>query len=125
MAINNFKENRRSRRHNRIRKKVFGTDERPRLVCHRSLLNIHAQIIDDNTGKSILQVSTLDADVKKAFTDGAKGGNLKGAEALGSILARRAKEAGISNVVFDRGGYVYHGRVKALADSARKQGLVF
>ena len=125
MSIKNFKELGRIKRHNRIRKRVAGTAEHPRMVCHRSLLHLYVQVIDDNAGKSILQVSTLTPDVKKLLTDGAKGGNIKGADALGSVVAQKIKGAGISKVVFDRGGYLYHGRIKALADSVRKGGVVF
>ena len=112
----------RKRRHVRVRKQVHGTSERPRLNVFRSLKHIHAQVIDDTRGHTLVAVSTLDHDVKADLADKAKIGQ---AEAVGTVLAERAKAAGITQVVFDRGGYQYHGRVKALADAARKGGLEF
>ena len=110
----------RSRRHNRLRKKVAGTPVRPRLVVNRSSRHIHAQIIDDVAGHTLAAASTLEADVR------AVGGDKKarGAKA-GALLAERAKAAGIETVVFDRGGNKYHGRIAALADAAREGGLEF
>ena len=113
---------RRLRRHRRVRKKVTGTEERPRLVVHRSLNNIEAQLVDDTRGITLLGISTLTGDVK------GNGGELSKAERgrlAGKLLAERAKEKGITKVVFDRGGYLYHGRVKAFADGAREGGLEF
>lgn len=110
------------RRHRRIRKKVNGTPERPRLVVHRSHLHLYAQIIDDSHGKTVVACSTRQPKARGATP---KGGNLEAAKLLGSLLAKRAHDAGIKQVVFDRGGYPYHGRIKALADAARVQGLVF
>lgn len=108
----------RQKRHNRIRKRVAGTPERPRLAVYRSLNHIYAQIIDDEAGRTLAGASSLGAaDVK--------GGNLDGAKAVGLLVAERAKAAGVTQVVFDRGGYLYHGRVKALADAAREGGLEF
>ncbi len=104
--------------HTRIRKKVRGTAERPRLAIFRSLNHIYAQIIDDEAGKTLISASTTEKDLR-----GNTGGNLEAAERVGRTVAERAVAAGISNVVFDRGGYVYHGRVKALTDAARKAGL--
>ena len=109
------------RRHNRARQKVTGTAERPRLAVYRSLRNISVQFIDDVAGHTLLSVSTQSAD----FPKDTYGGNVKAAEALGELLAKQAKEKGIETVVFDRGGRKYHGRVKALADAARKGGLKF
>ncbi len=103
--------------HSRIRKKVRGTAERPRLAVFRSLNHIYAQVIDDVAGKTLATASTAE----KAFSG--TGGNVAAAEAIGKTIAERALAAGVSNVVFDRGGYVYHGRVKALLDATREAGL--
>lgn len=110
---------RRLKRHKRVRAKISGTAERPRLNVYRSLSNIYAQIIDDTTGNTIVSASTLE----KEF-DG-KTGNSDAAKKVGLAIAERAKEKGISSVVFDRGGYLYHGRVKQLAEGAREGGLQF
>ena len=104
--------------HKRLRARVGGTPERPRLAVFRSVKHIYAQVIDDQAGHTMVAASTME---KKA----AKGGNIQGAKEVGKIVAQRAKEKGISKVVFDRGGYMYHGRVKALADAARAAGLEF
>jgi large subunit ribosomal protein L18 len=104
--------------HTRIRKKVRGTTERPRLAVYRSTNHIYAQVIDDVSGKTLAAAST----VEKAFK-GKAGGNLKAAEEVGKMIADRAKSAGVAEVVYDRGGYVYHGRVKALIDASRAAGL--
>ncbi len=109
----------RLRRHRRVRGKIFGTSSRPRLCVFRSLNNIYAQLIDDSVGKTILSASSNE----KNFSS--NGGNKEGARVVGEMIASRAKSAGIENVVFDRGGYLYHGRVKELADSAREHGLKF
>jgi large subunit ribosomal protein L18 len=109
-------------RHRRIRKKISGDSERPRLCVHRSLQNIQAQIIDDLSGRTLVGVSSLDKDFRQKVQ---YAGNIKGAEQLGSLLAEKAKKKGITKVCFDRGGYLYHGRIKALAESARKAGLEF
>ncbi|MCM8811907.1 MAG: 50S ribosomal protein L18 [Candidatus Omnitrophica bacterium] len=122
MSAYSNRELRRARRHARVRKKVTGTSERPRLVVRRSDLHLYAQIIDDLSGKSLLMRSTAHPDFKKKYK---KGGNVEAAKKLGEEVANAAKMAGIKKVVFDRGGYLYHGRVKALADSARAQGLEF
>lgn len=103
--------------HSRIRKKVRGTAERPRLAVFRSLNHIYAQVIDDIAGKTLATASTAE----KAFSG--TGGNIAAAENIGKAIAERALAAGVSNVVFDRGGYVYHGRVKALLDATREAGL--
>ena len=114
----------RERRHRRVRARVTGTPERPRLNVYRSLEHIYAQVIDDVAGHTLVSASTLDAEVKQQI---GKKGQAKVAEAkiVGQIVAARAKNAGISKVVFDRGGNKYHGRVKALADGAREGGLDF
>lgn len=116
------KRRKRAKRHKRIRKKVIGTCERPRLSVYRSLKNIYCQIIDDKEGKTLVAVSTLTADVRENVK---YGGNIKAAEVVGEKLAEEAKKKGITKVVFDRGGYDYHGRIKALAESARKNSLIF
>ena len=104
--------------HSRIRKKVSGTNERPRLAVFRSLNHIYAQVIDDNSGVTLAAASTVEKDLK-----GTTGGNIEAAQKVGKAVAERALAAGISNVVFDRGGYVYHGRVKALLEATREAGL--
>jgi len=111
----------RQRVHDRIRKKLQGTAERPRLNVYRSLNHIYVQLIDDMSGRTLVSAST--AEGKKAA--GHTGGNVASAKAVGKTIAERAKAKGISKVVFDRGGYIYHGRVKALADAAREGGLQF
>jgi large subunit ribosomal protein L18 len=113
----------RVRVHKRIREKMLGTSERPRLNVYRSLNHIYAQVIDDMDGKTIVSASTNEG--KKAAKSKGAGGNLAAAKAVGKNIAERAKQKGISKVVFDRGGYIYHGRVKALADAAREAGLQF
>ena len=107
--------------HERIRKKIVGTSERPRLNVYRSLNHIYVQLIDDLQGTTL--VSANSAEGKKG--EGRTGGNLAAAKSVGKSIAERAKAKGITKVVFDRGGYIYHGRVKALADSAREAGLQF
>lgn len=116
------KRRKRERRHKRIRKKVIGSCERPRLSVYRSLKNIYCQIIDDNEGKTLVAISTLTPDVRVNI---GYGGNIKAAEIVGEKLAEEAIKKGITKVVFDKGGYAYHGRVKALAESARKNSLNF
>ncbi len=118
----NKKELVRKKRHVRIRQRVQGTAERPRLVIRRSLCNIYAQVIDDVSNKTLFALSTVDKEIKAKT---ATGGNIKAATLLGEAFARRAKEKGISKVVFDRAGYLYHGRVKSFADALRKGGLEF
>ena len=114
----------RARRHSRIRKKVFGTAERPRLVVFRSLRNIEGQVVDDHQGRTIVGISTLSNDLEGVGGDEADGRRAR-AHAAGKMLAERAKEAGVTSVVFDRGGYKYHGRVQAFAEGAREGGLEF
>ncbi|MBI4846645.1 MAG: 50S ribosomal protein L18 [Candidatus Omnitrophica bacterium] len=111
----------REKRHQRIRKKVKGTQERPRLSIYRSLNNIYAQLIDDENDKTLLTCSSLQKDLKGQ----AKSGNKKASALVGELIAKKAKEKGIEKIVFDRGGYLYHGCVKAVAEAARKAGLVF
>lgn len=114
----------RRRRHMRVRNKVRGTAERPRLVVFRSLRNIEGQIVDDDAGRTIMGLSTL-ADGLKGFEAEGDNRRVEHAHAAGKMLAEKAKEQGIDTVVFDRGGYKYHGRVKAFADGAREGGLEF
>lgn len=109
----------RAKRHLRVRKKVFGTSERPRLSVYRSEKNIYAQIIDDVSAVTLVSASSLDKDFS------AKGGNKEGAKLVGELIAKAAIEKGVNEVVFDRGGYVYHGRVQQLAEAAREAGLKF
>ena len=103
----------------------MGTKERPRLSVFRSVSHIYAQVIDDLAGQTLVSASTVDSSVKGALPNGAKGGNLKGAEAIGKAIAERSIEKGIKRVVFDRSGFLYHGRIRAVADAARKAGLDF
>ena len=113
----------REKRHKRIRKKIVGTIERPRLSIRRSTGHLYAQVIDDTAGKTLVSFSTLSPDLKDKIKKNA--GNVKGAVILGSAVAEKCKKEGITKVVFDRAGYLYHGRVKALAEAARKGGLSF
>ena len=112
----------RKRVHDRVRTKVSGTTERPRLCVYRSLGHIYAQVIDDRTGTTLVSASSVDGETKKNLKSG---GNIAAAKVIGKAVAERAKAAGVQKVVFDRGGYKYHGRVKALADAAREAGLQF
>ncbi len=120
--MKDLKEERRKRKHLRVRKKVFGTKECPRLSVFRSLKHIYAQLIDDKEGKVILAISSLSPEFRK---ENFKGSNAEGANFVGTLLAKKAIEKGISKVVFDRSGYKYIGRVKALAEGAREKGLKF
>ena len=122
MIKNKSSNETRLKRHFRIRNKVVGTMERPRLNVFRSASHIYAQIIDDSTGTTLISASTLDEAITKTVKTT---GNIAGAKAVGELIAKRALEKGISSVVFDRGGYIYHGRVKQLAESAREKGLQF
>lgn len=110
----------RLKRHLRVRKKITGTTERPRLNIFRSSKHMYAQIIDDTNGVTIVSASTVEKDAAVA-----NGGNVEAARTVGTLIAKRAKEKGIDKVVFDRSGYLYHGRVQALADAAREAGLEF
>jgi large subunit ribosomal protein L18 len=119
MIRNIDKKEIRGRVHKRIRRKLAGTTERPRLAIFRSVAHIYAQVIDDSKGVTLVSASSVD---KGGRTNG---GNVAAAKAIGKLVAERAKEKGVAQVVFDRGGYPYHGRVKALADAARAAGLEF
>jgi large subunit ribosomal protein L18 len=112
----------RERRHNRIRKTVAGTEARPRLTVFRSAANIYAQVIDDVKGVTITAASTLDKEVSEGLKSR---GNVEAAKKVGAAIAKKAMEKGVKDVVFDRGGYIFHGRIKALADAAREAGLNF
>lgn len=119
------------RRHLRLRQKITGTADRPRLSVFRSLANIYAQVIDDTTGTTLVAANSLDKEFKADFPYGGNkadfpyGGNIEAARAVGELVAKRALAKGIDTVVFDRGGNIYHGRVKALAEGAREAGLKF
>ncbi|WP_295362370.1 50S ribosomal protein L18 [uncultured Pseudoramibacter sp.] len=112
----------RQNRHLRVRRKISGTAERPRLCVFRSNKHIYAQVIDDVEGKTLVATSTVEADIKNAVEHG---GDKNAAKAVGEAVAKKALDAGITNVVFDRGGYIYTGRVKELAEAAREAGLKF
>ena len=118
-------EDRRDRIKFRIRKKVTGTADKPRLSVFRSVSHIYVQVIDDRTGQTVASASSIDAKVKGQMPKGVAGGNLKGAELVGTAIAERLKEKGITKVVFDRNGFLYHGRVRAVAEAARTAGLEF
>jgi large subunit ribosomal protein L18 len=119
------KDDRRHRIQLRQRKRISGTSERPRLSVFRSVSHIYAQVIDDLSGRTLVAASSVDPALKGAFAKGIGGGNVKGAEAVGRAIAERSIEKGIKRVVFDRGGSLYHGRIRAVADAARKAGLEF
>jgi large subunit ribosomal protein L18 len=119
MSAKRSKDQTRQRIHSRIRQRVKGTAERPRLAVYRSLAHIYAQVIDDRQGATLVAASSNET------SSSIVGGNIAGAKEIGKLVAERAKEKGINKVVFDRGGYLYHGRVKALADAAREAGLEF
>lgn len=112
----------RAKKRMRMRRKLFGTAERPRLNVYKSLNHIYAQVINDETGKTVVSASTIDPELKEKV---AKGGNSEAAKLVGELVAKRAVEKGVSKVVFDRSGYIYHGRVAALAEAAREAGLEF
>ena len=117
--ISHTRRTSRARRHGRVRKKIHGTAQRPRLAVFRSNRHIVAQVIDDTTGRTLAAASSLEADVR----GGGSTGNVAAAQKVGTLVAERAKAAGIDKVVFDRGGFLYHGRVAAVADAARAAGL--
>lgn len=119
------KADRRERIHLRQRKRIMGTMERPRLSVFRSVAHIYAQVIDDLSGQTLASASSTDPKLKGAFSKEVRGGNIKGAEAIGKAIAERSIDKGIKRVVFDRGGNLYHGRIRAVADAARKAGLEF
>ncbi len=112
----------RAKKHRRLRNRISGTAERPRLAVFRSNNHMYAQIIDDTVGNTIVSASTLDKEVKEAVE---KTNNVAAAAQVGTVVAKRALEKGITTVVYDRGGYIYHGKVQALADAAREAGLIF
>lgn len=118
-----FDKKKRARKKRRIRKKVMGTPERPRLVVYRSARNIYAQLVDDTQNRALGGTSTLSEEVKKKLSK--SGGKVDAAKVVGGHIAEKAKSMKIDAVVFDRGGYLYHGRVKAVADGAREKGLKF
>ena len=120
-AIAKKRQELRVRRHRRVRKKVNGTAARPRLAIYRSNKHLSAQVIDDDSGRTIVSASSLEADFRKKQS----GSNVAAATAVGTLVAERAKQAGITSVVFDRGGFLYHGRVAAIAEAARAAGLEF
>ncbi len=121
MAKTNPKVTARAKRVSRIRKKILGTTERPRLRVFKSNKHTYAQIIDDTSGKTVVAMSTID----KSFDMGEEKGKTGAAKVVGTVIAERAKGAGVERVVFDRGGYLYHGRVKSLSEGAREGGLLF
>lgn len=116
------KEIGRQKRHRRVRRKLLGTPDRPRISIHRSLSNLYVQLVDDLNQKTLLSISTRNDAVKKSVK---YGGNIQAAMVLGQVLAKQANSLGVTKAVFDRGGYLYHGRIKALAEGARKEGMVF
>ena len=119
------KEDRRDRIKFRIRKRLQGTPDQPRLSVFRSVTHIYVQVIDDLAGQTVAAASSVEPTVKAKIADGVRGGNLKGAEVVGKTIAERLKEKGITRVVFDRNGFLYHGRVRAVAEAARQAGLEF
>jgi large subunit ribosomal protein L18 len=119
------KEDRRTRIKYRIRKRVRGAEARPRLTVYRSLAHIYVQVVDDMTGRTIAAASSVEPAVKGALGKKANGGNVAGAQVIGKTIAARLLEKGVKQVVFDRNGFLYHGRVKAVADAAREAGLEF
>jgi len=119
------KEDRRDRIKYRIRKRVQGSEARPRLTVFRSVAHIYVQVVDDMTGRTIASASTVEPTVKGGLAKGVSGGNVAGAKAIGKTIAERLLEKGVKRVVFDRNGFLYHGRVKAVADAAREAGLEF
>jgi large subunit ribosomal protein L18 len=124
MKIKTTKD-RRKRISLRQRKRIAGTPERPRLRVFRSVAHIYAQVIDDMSGTSVASAASTEPSLKSVFAKETRGGNVAGAKALGKTIAERLQEKGIKRVVFDRGGYLYHGRIKAVADAAREAGLEF
>jgi large subunit ribosomal protein L18 len=119
------KDDRRRRIQLRQRKRITGSQERPRLTVFRSVAHIYAQVIDDMNGNTLVSASSIDQALKGTFAKGVSGGNVKGAEAVGKAIAERSIDKGIKRVVFDRSGFLYHGRIRAVADAARKAGLEF
>jgi len=122
--IKNSRRVQRAKRHGRIRQKIWGTAERPRLVVYRSLKNIEGQVVDDDGARTLVGVSTLAPELRDRERE-TRNPKVEAAEEAGKLLARKARELGVTRVVFDRGGYKYHGRVKAFAEGAREEGLEF
>ncbi|WP_219834321.1 50S ribosomal protein L18 [Paenibacillus sp. R14(2021)] len=122
MITKSDKNKARHKRHLRVRKKINGTTQRPRLSVFRSSKHIYAQLIDDVLGVTVASASTVDKEVAEQFSNG---GNIEAARKIGEVIAARAKAKGVDKIVFDRGGYLYHGRIQALADAAREAGLEF
>src|SRR5204862_4681415 len=116
------REDRRRRIQLRQRKRIAGTSERPRLTVFRSVSHIYAQVVDDLKGETLVAASSVEPTIKGAFAKDVGGGNLKGAQAIGEAIAKRSIDKGIKRVVFDRSGFLYHGRIRAVADAARKAG---
>ena len=119
------KEDRRDRIKHRLRKRVRGSEARPRLTVYRSVAHIYVQVVDDMTGRTIASASSVDPSLKGTFAKEVRGGNVAGAKAVGRSIAQRLMDKGVKRVVFDRNGFLYHGRVKAVADAAREAGLEF
>ena len=119
------REDRRTRIKLRLRKRIAGSEQRPRLTVYRSLSHIYVQVIDDLTGKTVASAATTEAALKSGLNGKTRGNNKAGAEFIGQTIAQRLKDKGITKVVFDRNGYLYHGRIQAVADAARKAGLEF
>ena len=119
------REDRRTRIKLRLRKRIAGSEQRPRLTVYRSQAHIYVQVIDDMTGKTLASAATTEPSLKSALSGKTRGNNKAGAEFIGQTIAQRLKDKGITKVVFDRNGYLYHGRIQAVADAARKAGLEF
>jgi large subunit ribosomal protein L18 len=119
------KEDRRDRIKYRLRKRIRGSEQRPRLTVYRSVSHIYVQVVDDMTGRTIASASSVEPSIKGTFAKQAKGGNVSGAQAVGKTIAQRLMEKGVKRIVFDRNGFLYHGRIKAVADAAREAGLEF
>jgi large subunit ribosomal protein L18 len=119
------KEDRRDRIKHRLRKRIRGSEQRPRLTVYRSVAHIYVQVVDDMTGRTIASASSVEPSLKGTFAKQAKGGNVAGAQAVGKTIAERLIDKGVKRVVFDRNGFLYHGRIKAVADAAREAGLEF
>jgi len=119
------RQDRRTRIKLRLRKRIAGSEQRPRLTVYRSLSHIYVQVIDDMTGKTVASAATTEAALKSGLKGKTRGSNKAGAEYIGQTIAQRLKDKGITKVVFDRNGYLYHGRIQAVADAARKAGLEF
>ena len=119
------KEDRRDRIKHRLRKRIRGSEQRPRLTVYRSVAHIYVQVVDDMTGRTIASASSVEPSLKGTFAKQAKGGNVAGAQAVGKTIAQRLIEKGVKRIVFDRNGFLYHGRIKAVAEAAREAGLEF